>query len=167
MSNTALAPAFDFCAFQRFVNNIGGAPEFPSYANAEPQFKYDRLAQYGFEFWSDMVAHIVEGYHWRFLDHPPLPGVYAITTVACDYVNGSRIPKGAEHLLYIGSAKNISKRLAHPEHWIHEIMRRLHNGDVAVVTRVLLTKDYMWAEKSLIRTLRPLLNIHHNGKAIH
>ena len=158
MSNVAM----DFCRVQRLINQLGGSSEFPSYADISPEFVDDRLTQYGFGYWSDMAAHIADGGHWKWLKHPPLPGVYAITVVACDYV-GHRVPKGAEHLLYIGCAKNIAKRLASPDHWYNKIVRRFHNADCAVVVRVLLTNEYLWAERSLIKTLRPALNIQHNG----
>lgn len=155
---------FDFCRIQTLMNHIGGNDEFPAHGSVDPLFHNDRLTQYGFAFWSDMLPFTevyVGPYKWK--EHPPLPGVYAISVVACCIDTGARIPTGSEHLLYIGCAKNIAKRLDNPDHWFHEIMRRLHDADQMVVVRVLLTKDYLWAERSLIRTLRPVLNIQHNG----
>ena len=80
MTTRAIVPSFDFCQFQRFVNNIGGTPEYRSHEqNAE--FEDDRLSQYGFGFWTDIMPHIeYSGNRW--LQHPPLPGVYAISVVA-------------------------------------------------------------------------------------
>ena len=162
MRKSEVARSIDFCWLQRFANNVGGMPTLESFADVRPEFHDDRLSQYGFHYWSDMVAHITDGYHWRWLEHPPLPGVYAITVVACRY-DGQRIPIGAEHILYIGCAKNIASRITSTDHWYRRILERFHNGDCAVVVRVLLTQDYQWVERSLIRTLRPLLNIQHNG----
>lgn len=161
MSN-ALAPAFDFCQFQRFVNNLGGSPEFRAH-NVEPEFVDDRLSQYGFQCWSDIVPHLD---NWRSFvrnDYPPFPGVYAITTVAHIGRTWDENVLGAQHLLYIGSAKNIDQRLKHPNHWLQRIVDRFKPDDTLLFVRVLLTKDYLWAEKSLIRTLRPWLNIHHRN----
>lgn len=158
----ALAPSFDFCQFQRFVNNTGGTKEFPSYADYPEQFLGDRLTQYGFGFWSDMIPHVPKGSdEWS--THPKRPGVYAISVVPMDLDQWPAKQLGYERLLYIGSAKNIHNRLNSQGHWIKKINDRFTDRNKLVVVRVLLTDDYLWAEKSLIRTLRPLLNIQHNG----
>lgn len=152
MSNT-IAPAFDFCALQRFVNNVGGCDEHPAFPTA-PRWAGDRLTQYGFG--------------ERIWMPPAVPGVYAITACITDCIprfGGSTdfVPRGYEHIIYIGCSKNIAKRLEHPDHPWNIIDERLFADENGRAIRVLPTEDYRWVEKSLIRTLRPLLNIQHNG----
>ena len=135
---------WDFCKVQRLINELGGFEYYPSFPKG--CVNGDRLTQYGFDF-----GH---------KDTPNDAGVYAV--VAFGY-NEDVAPHifGSEHLLYIGSSKNIRKRLFTPGHWYDRCYERL--GGSIVYTRHLITNDYLHVEKSLIRTLRPLLNIHHNG----
>ena len=158
------SPSFDFCQLQRLINNVGSGDGLQSHADSRRLYIDDRLAQYGF------VIH--GGYQYLssangkdvWLNHPESSGVYAISVVACDVVEGvGQVPIGAEHLLYIGSAKDICARLASKNHWFNTFMKRLHDFDQRITVRTLLTEDYYWAEKSLIRNLRPWLNIQHNG----
>lgn len=160
----ALDPSFDFCQFQRFVNNVGGGHGLVSYAGSTPEFIGDRLTQYGFCDWSDLIPHVDEKLdRWETL--PCRPGVYAVcalVTKSDPTVFGAE-PVGASHLLYIGSAKNIKKRVLSTGHPYQRCVDRLvsERNTVVVYVRVLLTNDYLWAERSLIRTLRPCLNIQH------
>lgn len=64
-----------------------------------------------------------------------------------------------EHLVYIGSSKNIRKRVLSS----HHLYRRLLNRGLFAYTRHIVTEDYISLERQLIRERKPLLNIHHNG----
>ena len=140
----AKAPAvhsFDFCQFQRFVNNTFGSNDYPSFPTT-PARPGDRLTQYGFD--------LADG------PCPDYAGVYAIVSRA--YVFGPHV-KAHDHLLYIGSAKNIRKRLNGANHPIKKFRRM--NCLLFVLYKQ--TNDYMGVEKSLIKCLRPWFNIQHNG----
>lgn len=155
------AMSFDFCKLQRLINKIGGSDAFPAYTQ-DGEFVDDRLTQYGFNYWSDLAPHIPRGADWNGR-HPERSGVYAISVVAVNESTGKPWPCGAQHLLYIGSAKNIAKRLSSNTHWLRRCERRFCGPHNLLLVHVLLRKDYLWVERSLIRTLRPLLNIQHNG----
>lgn len=154
--------SFDFCELQRTLNYVGGLPGYPARGYPEPEFIGDRLSQYGFDYWSDLMPHI-PGDMKPEERHPRRPGVYAISTVALGVVDGLLRPVGAQHLLYIGSAKNIKSRLESSNHWLRTLEDRFSGPDVALLIHVMLTHEYQWAERSLIRTLRPVLNIQHRN----
>ena len=127
----------DFCQFQRFINNIGGTDEHPAFPT-EPIRVGDRLTQYGFSSAGPP---------------PGEPGVYAVCCSAM------WVRHGAEHLLYIGSSANMFKRVMNPNH----PYRVAYNRTGSAYTRYLVIDDFRRVERSLIRTLRPWLNIQHNG----
>lgn len=133
--------SFDFCQFQRFVNNVGGIGEYPAFST-EPIRVGDRLTQYGFS----SVG-----------PPPSRPGVYVVCCYSIWYRHG------AEHLLYIGSSVNMFRRVMN----INHPYRIAYDRTGAAYTRYLVIDDFRNAERSLIRTLRPLLNIQHNGKKIY
>jgi len=151
----------DFCRVQRLINKLGGSADFPAH-NHEPQFVDDRLSQYGFYFWSDLMPHVPRNADWHYR-HPARPGVYAISVVALGVIDNILQPVGAQHLLYIGSSKNIANRLCDTNHWLRKCELRFDAPDVALLVHVLLTDEYTWAERSLIRSLRPLLNKQHRN----
>lgn len=92
---------------------------------------------------------------------PKSSGVYAISC-------GMMVPAGetwrmaSQHIMYIGSAQNIAKRVSHPNHWFNIINERYPILNVAVWLDVLLTDEFRYIEKCLIKEVRPLLNIQHN-----
>jgi len=87
---------------------------------------------------------------------PNYPGVYGV------YVTPYR-PKQS-YLLnkcckYIGSSKNVYKRIMNPNH-IYRILLRKHRGsDYLVWTTTWDTTDYLELEKELIRLIKPEYNI--------
>lgn len=86
---------------------------------------------------------------------PEKAGVYAVC--ACHWQEPFR-----EHLLYIGSARNIRKRVMNPNH----VYRRLYdraNGWL-IYTRSFVTDNYLEWEKLAISELHPILNIQHKRR---
>lgn len=136
---------FDFCNIQRLINQLGGCDEFPAYPIA-PKWAGDRLTQYGFDNGFDV--------------HPPkCAGLYAVVCAKMGFDGKEFYHIGAEHILYIGVAKNIHKRVKSANHWPRKL-----NDRFGAYTRHLITNDYIAIEKSLIRTLHPWLNVIHNRK---
>lgn len=129
---------------QRLINELGGLEGYPAFP--KETVNGDRLTQYGFDYGSKAT--------------PTEAGVYAVVAFAYD-PNKHASLVGSEHLLYIGSSKNIQKRVFHTDHWYTKCYNRFQGS--IVYTRHLLTDDYLYVEKSLIKTLRPRLNIIHNG----
>jgi hypothetical protein len=80
-------------------------------------------------------------------------GVYAIF-MQSDYNIRPR-------LLYIGSSKNIRKRVYQRNHWYIYLYRRCYQG---IVLQYIYCENYIEVEKKLIKKLNPLLNKIHNGK---
>src|SRR5690606_36864633 len=90
---------------------LGGNEEFTAFPTGiHPG---DVLTQFGFD-----------GGH---RETPAEPGVYAV--VASAYSEDAR-HMGAEHLLYIGSAKNIRARVNSSGHWYSKLYRRLKGANV-------------------------------------
>lgn len=138
----------DFCQLQKEANARGGVLGLRAY----PQGSYgDRLAQYGLGMEGGDDNEII----------PAGPGVYAIS-VAVLTVDDCRVrPCGHEHLMYIGCAKSLRKRLRQKGHWYERINDRFPSLEHAVILRWRETDHYQWMERCLIRNLRPLLNIQH------
>ena len=67
----------------------------------------------------------------------------------------------SEHLLYIGSSKNVAKRVLRPDHYYRIIYNRFSGTDVLVYTKTLLCEEPVESEKILIKYLRPKLNKAH------
>lgn len=84
---------------------------------------------------------------------PNEPGVYAVC------VRDSI--KAPEKILYIGSSRNIRKRVMSPNHWYIIFLTRLPNR--LVYTKSITTIDYVNLEKELIALYRPLFNCQHNS----
>lgn len=86
------------------------------------------------------------------------PGVYAICVVKDTYYPA----QGKEmRVVYIGSAKNIKRRVLHPSHPYRRLYSILKSYWVTCFW--VETKDYLALEKALIKKYRPRLNIVHNG----
>lgn len=150
---------FDYCTFQSEVNDLGGdefSPAFLEYPDAPG----DNLTYYGFKHW---MKHATYSYIDDDFKLPTFSGVYAVT---CIYPGPpfSRPMLGWLHVLYVGSAKNIAERVSHADHWYQRALRHFKKKrPFSVGLYVLPTTDYKIYEKSLIRSLRPLFNIHHRG----
>lgn len=147
--------SFDFCELQALINERGGLGQYKAY---EPSIYGCRLKQYGF------VSQHTASYYDPDADEMRLhqrPGVYAVTVVLLSPITG--VPAGAHHLLYIGSTSNLQKRIANKDHWPQVCSNRFDDPDHHVMVDVLYSDDYRWMERSLIRTLKPWLNIHYNG----
>ena len=153
--------AFDYCEYQETVNHLGGDQFSPAY-NDPPDVAGDNLKMYGFKFWMDYATFSPIKDEWEM---PTFSGVYAVTAIQQGRYWGSP-PVGALHILYIGSAKNIAARVETPGHWYQRVLERNELGGVAPLY-VLPTTHYQLYERSLIRSLRPWFNIHHNGKKVH
>lgn len=67
---------------------------------------------------------------------------------------------------YIGSSKNIKRRLGNPNHPYHELRTRFA-GKMLVYVKVLECDSYKAKEVQLIRLFRPSMNIQHNGEALY
>ena len=156
IADYAKDPTIDFCEFQELVNLLGGNQYFPAYTE-RPRSPGDNLTMYGFRYWMEHATFSRFDDEWKL---PTFSGVYAVATVyPGPMVDG--LTTGAFHLLYIGSAKNIAARIeGDRDHWYHRACERLTE---AVQLYVLPTRDYRSVEKSLIRYLRPLFNIHHRN----
>lgn len=146
---------FDFCSFQRLVNNVGGIGPYQSFART-PTHPGDRLRQYGFKFWMDVALLKNDEYHY-----PKAAGVYAVSCASL-MLRGEQYVPAYQHVMYIGSAQNIAKRVSNPSHWYNVINERYQSMGTAVWLDVLLTEEFRYVEKCLIKEIRPLLNIQHN-----
>ena len=89
---------------------------------------------------------------------PNTAGVYA---VCVNHHKESGKPKSKERILYIGSSKNMRKRVMNNhEHPYRVCYDRLDN--FLVYTKSIETEDYVELENNLIKVYKPLLN--KNGK---
>jgi excinuclease UvrABC nuclease subunit len=80
-------------------------------------------------------------------DPPNQPGVYIIYLI--NYILGRR------RLVYIGSAKNLRKRL---NRHTHGILKRNHIHPYLPIVFAKETDTYLSLEKRLIKKLKPILN---------
>lgn len=87
---------------------------------------------------------------------PKQPGVYMVTSV--EVVNNIR----REIVLYIGSAKNIEKRIVKGEH--PYLLLYKNQPDMSIITRSILTDDYIELEKEMIKFFKPYFNTAHNER---
>jgi hypothetical protein len=147
-------PTMDYCQFQRFVNNVGGGDGFPAFHPPVAEHHGERLLQYGFT----SVQWDPEGEPW-----PDLPGVYSISVLQLFTIGNLCHGAGSEHVLYIGSSGNIRARLRNNHPWYQRIEKRFFDMDQNLFVRYKVTANYQWEERSLIQTIRPLLNIHHRN----
>lgn len=84
---------------------------------------------------------------------PSTSGIYAV----CLMNKGDKLlPIGRERIVYVGSAKNIKKRLSDPSHPYNICLSRF--SGIYVYTKHFECSDYLSVERSLIQTYRPLLN---------
>lgn len=85
---------------------------------------------------------------------PSCPGIYAVVVRNFSF--------GSEHVLYVGSAANIRERVRGHLHPYGVVYERLGSAYI-VGLRFLVCDNYREREREAIRSLRPVLNIHHNG----
>lgn len=60
--------------------------------------------------------------------------------------------------VYIGSSKNIQKRVTREDHIYRILYDRLNKYDVSIYTRQISCIDFINKERELIRKYKPLLN---------
>lgn len=91
-------------------------------------------------------------------------GVYAIFAVNLRLWQNCSI--WSEHLLYIGSSKNIERRVYSDNHpYVVAYLRfKKQFPDFSVKAKWIETDNYLQLEKELIRSLRPPLNKHQYQK---
>jgi excinuclease UvrABC nuclease subunit len=86
---------------------------------------------------------------------PNLAGVYAVYSM--------NVITGYKQILYIGSSKNIHKRIMNPNH----VYRKLINESeypVIIYTKHRITDDYNRLEIKMINKLKPVFNLMHSGR---
>ena len=99
----------------------------------------------------DLLGHIeTDGFEFSPFGPPDEPGVYMIV--------GLMNFQNSAHSLYIGSAKNIYKRVNSTAHPYRKMYERMSSVTVSIATAYIVTSNYIELEKSLIRKYRPLLN---------
>jgi excinuclease UvrABC nuclease subunit len=91
-----------------------------------------------------------DGFEFSPFGPPDEPGVYMIIGLM-SFLNGA-------HLFYVGSAKNINKRVSSTNHPYRKLYDRFVSAHVSIATAFIITPDYVELEKRLIRKYRPLLN---------
>lgn len=94
------------------------------------------------------------GFHNEFMCEPKSePGVYAIFMQSV-YLQRPR-------LLYIGSSKNVQKRINNTNHWYLYLYKRCYQG---IILKYIYCDNYLEVEKKMIIKNKPLLNKVHNGR---
>ncbi len=88
------------------------------------------------------------------LGHPKSKGVYILFVLNC-------ITKKRQ-ILYIGSSKNINRRINDPSHFYRLALNILSN-EYLIYSMSCLIHNYKEVEKQMIKHFRPPLNIQHNG----
>lgn len=86
--------------------------------------------------------------------HPSKPGVYAVIVF-------EPFTRNPQRVVYIGSSKNMHRRVMSPNH----IYRRLNNilKCYSVAVWCFETDNYLSVEESLIKKYRPRFNKQHNA----
>jgi len=84
------------------------------------------------------------------------PGVYAICVINMDRYWETR--EYNSRVLYIGSSKNISRRVESPNHIYHIVYNRFRKTNVNAFVKWYKTDDYLKLEKELIQLVKPILN---------
>lgn len=88
---------------------------------------------------------------------PETPGVYAVC--------GHEMNSQKESVLYIGSSKNMKKRVYNTKHIYRILFDKMSSWKYSVYVKYYETDDYLRLEKSMIAEFNPKYN--KNGKAIH
>jgi len=84
---------------------------------------------------------------------PPFEsGVYCVIAFNSDY---------KEEILYIGSSKNIHKRVMSPNHLYRKLYNSLSNLGLYICTGSMITDDYRNKEIEMIKKHKPILNVRH------
>lgn len=92
---------------------------------------------------------------------PSSSGVYAVCISHDCIYNGMNPRMFKERILYIGSSKNVLKRLSNLKHPYRICFDRFK--DKLVYTKVIETDNYIELEKSLIKEYNPILNKQHKN----
>lgn len=90
---------------------------------------------------------------------PDTEGVYA---VCVNHYKEFNKPKPRERILYIGSSKNMQKRVMNNSNHPYRICYDRFD-DFLVYTKSIETEDYVELEKYLIKVYKPLLNKNHKN----
>lgn len=85
---------------------------------------------------------------------PAEPGVYAVCV--------RDTLKSEEKIVYIGSSKNMWRRLQYSGHWYNILLTKLHGK--FVYTKTIITDDYENLEIQLIQAYQPILNYRHKTR---
>lgn len=89
---------------------------------------------------------------------PPIgKGVYAVCSL--------NVTTKEKELLYIGSSKNIQKRVLNPSH-PYRILFNMAQYPVVIFTKSKLCDNYIELEKLLIKRLQPKHNIIHKNQPL-
>ena len=86
---------------------------------------------------------------------PNSSGVYVVCIRPYNLISPERI-------MYVGSSKNMRKRVYRESHPYMKLFRRFENHLVYV--KFLITDNYLELEKNIIRQTKPFLNIQHNRR---
>lgn len=151
-------PNYNWADFQEIVTLTGG-DKFSPAVKRYPWSPGDNMAFYGFRPADDYETFSVLDDEWKL---PTFSGVYAVTSVYHGRFNDDGTTVGYMHLLYIGCAQDIAKRMLDRKHWYNRAKER-EPRDVHVQLWVIPTTDYRRIERDLIRRMRPLFNIHHRN----
>lgn len=81
------------------------------------------------------------------------PGVYAVIVLNNSYAEKRFNPR----ILYIGSSKNIQRRVIQPNHPYRLLFDKMHKDSIVCIGSI-ETEDYLPLEIELIRKYKPLLN---------
>lgn len=93
---------------------------------------------------------IYEKFNISPLGAPPSSGVYSVVIFDIS-------PK-KETILYIGSSKNIQKRVSSKTHPYKRIFDSLYGGDLLCCVKYYECDEYLEIEKELIRKFNPTFN---------
>lgn len=151
-------PSYNWADFQKAVRACGGDALNPSLP-WNPRSPGDNMALYGFVPVDDLMVYSVLDDEFKL---PSFSGVYAVTAVYHRAISRHETVTGYLHLLYIGSARDIEKRMKDKMHWYNRFKER-EEKHTYIHLWVIPTPDYKRIERDLIRRMRPLLNIHHRN----
>lgn len=93
-------------------------------------------------------------------DFAGIPEDAGVYVVCVD--KGERMRARKERVMYVGSSKNIKKRMVDPTHPLN-VLREQCQWPSIVYLRMFICNDYLEKEVQLIRLFRPPMNTQHNG----
>lgn len=91
-----------------------------------------------------------DGFEFSPFGPPDEPGVYMIV--------GLMTFQNSAHSFYVGSARNILKRVSSTNHPYRKLYERFVSIHTSISTAYIITPNYIELEKQLIKKYRPLLN---------